>query len=181
MPVIGTQLALSFHQRNIQNQTIMAFFKEFKEFALKGNVMDMAVGVIIGGAFGKIVSSLVNDILMPPIGALLGNTDFSHLRVDISKVRDVTSGAVQGVGKMVGGGSGIIAEPAADPIYWNYGAFIQQCVDFTILALCVFLMVKLMNKLIKKRDSVPAPEPAPTKEELLLREIRDLLRERTKE
>ena len=157
----------------------MAFFKEFKEFALKGNVMDMAVGVIIGGAFGKIVSSLVNDILMPPIGALLGNTDFSHLRVDISKVRDVTSGAVQGVGKMVGGGSGIIAEPAADPIYWNYGAFIQQCVDFTILALCVFLMVKLMNKLIKKRDSVPAPEP--TKEELLLREIRDLLRERTKE
>ena len=133
----------------------MAFFKEFKEFALKGNVMDMAVGVIIGGAFGKIVSSLVNDILMPPIGALLGNTDFSHLRVDISKVRDVTSGAVQGVGKMVGGGSGIIAEPAADPIYWNYGAFIQQCVDFTILALCVFLMVKLMNKLIKKRDSDP--------------------------
>ncbi|WP_304581612.1 large conductance mechanosensitive channel protein MscL [uncultured Alistipes sp.] len=159
----------------------MAFFKEFKEFALKGNVMDMAVGVIIGGAFGKIVSSLVNDILMPPIGALLGNTDFSHLRVDISKVRDVTSGAVHSVGEMVGGGGKVIAEPAAEPIYWNYGAFIQQCVDFTILALCVFLMVKLMNKLIKKRDSVPAPEPAPTKEELLLREIRDLLKERTKE
>ena len=72
----------------------MAFFKEFKEFALKGNVMDMAVGVIIGGAFGKIVSSLVDDILMPPIGALLGNTDFSRLRIDISRVRDVTSGAV---------------------------------------------------------------------------------------
>ena len=72
----------------------MAFLKEFKEFALKGNVMDMAVGVIIGGAFGKIVSSLVNDILMPPIGALIGNTDFSQLRLDISKVRDVTSNAI---------------------------------------------------------------------------------------
>lgn len=158
----------------------MAFFKEFKEFALKGNVMDMAVGVIIGGAFGKIVSSLVNDILMPPIGALLGNTDFSHLRIDISKVRDVTSGAVHSVGEMVGGGGKIIAETPADPIYWNYGAFIQQCVDFTILALCVFLMVKLMNKLIKKRDAEPVPEPAPTKEELLLREIRDLLKEQRK-
>ena len=158
----------------------MAFFKEFKEFALKGNVIDMAVGVIIGGAFGKIVSSLVDDILMPPIGALLGNTDFSRLRIDISKVRDVTSNAVQSVGGLMskGGGDGIVAAPAAEPIYWNYGAFIQQCVDFTILALCVFLMVKLMNKLIRKRAEAPVPEPAPTKEELLLREIRDLLRER---
>lgn len=81
----------------------MAFLKEFKEFALKGNVMDMAVGVIIGGAFGKIVSSLVNDILMPPIGALIGNTDFSQLRLDISKVRDVTSNAMHSVGDMVTG------------------------------------------------------------------------------
>lgn len=113
----------------------MAFFKEFKEFALKGNVMDMAVGVIIGGAFGKIVSSLVNDILMPPIGALLGNTDFSRLRVDISKVRDVTSGAVHSVGEMVGGGDKILAETTAEPIYWNYGAFIQQCVDLLILTI----------------------------------------------
>ena len=158
----------------------MAFFKAFKEFSLKGNVKDMAVVVIIGGAFGKIVSSLVDDILMPPIGALLGNTDFSRLRIDISKVRDVTSNAVQSVGGLVskGGGDGIVATPAAEPIYWNYGAFIQQCVDFTILALCVFLMVKLMNKLIRKRAEAPVPEPAPTKEELLLREIRDLLRER---
>ena len=122
----------------------MAFLKEFKEFALKGNVMDMAVGVIIGGAFGKIVSSLVNDILMPPIGALIGNTDFSQLRLDISKVRDVTSNAMHSVGDMVtGGGDPAQAAAAAEPIYWNYGAFIQQCVDFTILALCVFLMVKL--------------------------------------
>lgn len=157
----------------------MAFFKEFKEFALKGNVMDMAVGVIIGGAFGKIVSSLVDDILMPPIGALLGNTDFSRLRIDISKVRDVTSNAVQSVGSLVSKEGGAVTEAAeaAEPIYWNYGAFIQQCVDFTILALCVFLIVKLMNRLIRKRAALPAPEPAPTREELLLREIRDLLKE----
>ena len=153
----------------------MAFFKEFKEFALKGNVMDMAVGVIIGGAFGKIVSSLVNDILMPPIGALIGNTDFSQLRLDISKVRDVTSNAMHSVGDMViGGADPAQAAAAAEPIYWNYGAFIQQCVDFTILALCVFLMVKLMNRLMKKKEEAPAPAPeppAPTKEELLLTEI----------
>ena len=160
----------------------MAFFKEFKEFALKGNVMDMAVGVIIGGAFGKIVSSLVNDILMPPIGALIGNTDFSQLKLDISKVRDVTSSAMQSVEGIVAGGSQAPAA-AAEPIYWNYGAFIQQCVDFTILALCVFLMVKLMNRLMQKNEEAPAPAPeppAPTKEELLLTEIRDLLKEQKK-
>lgn len=165
----------------------MAFFKEFKEFALKGNVVDMAVGVIIGGAFGKIVSSLVNDILMPPIGALLGNTDFSKLRIDISRVRDVTSSAVQTVGEAVTGGSEVLvdASAAAEPIYWNYGMFIQQCVDFTILALCVFLMVKLMNHLTKKKETpapapASAPEPAPSKEEQLLAEIRDLLKAQQK-
>lgn len=156
----------------------MAFFREFKQFALKGNVMDMAVGVIIGGAFGKIVSSLVNDILMPPIGALLGNTDFSQLRLDISKVRDVTSGAVHSVEGLVAGGSEA-AQAAAEPIYWNYGAFIQQCVDFTILALCVFLLVRLMNRLNRKKEAAPAPAaPVLSKEEQLLTEIRDLLKER---
>ena len=164
----------------------MAFLKEFKEFALKGNVMDMAVGVIIGGAFGKIVSSLVNDILMPPIGALIGNTDFSQLRLDISKVRDVTSNAMHSVGDMVtGGGDPAQAAAAAEPIYWNYGAFIQQCVDFTILALCVFLMVKLIEPADEeKRRTTPRPgarQPAPSKEEQLLTEIRDLLREQRKE
>ena len=157
----------------IAKLTNMAFFKEFKEFALKGNVMDMAVGVIIGGAFGKIVSSLVNDILMPPIGALLGNADFTHLRIDISRMRDVASSAVQSV-------TGHEGAAAAEPIYWNYGAFIQQCVDFTILALCVFLMVKLMNRMVRKKEAAPAPVPAPSKEEQLLAEIRDLLKERTK-
>lgn len=163
----------------------MAFFKEFKEFALKGNVMDMAVGVIIGGAFGKIVTSLVNDILMPPIGALLGNTDFSHLRLDISKMRDVTSSAIQTVGDAVAGGSEIIAKtPEVEPVWWNYGAFIQQCVDFTILAFCIFLMVKLMNRISRKKEAkaaaAPAPAPQPSKEEQLLAEIRDLLREQKK-
>lgn len=141
----------------------MAFIKEFKEFALKGNVMDMAVGVIIGGAFGKIVTSLVNDILMPPIGVLLGNTDFSNLNVVLKKGIEATD-----------------TTPAVEAVTWNYGAFIQQCIDFLILAFCVFLMVKMMNKLIKKRDAEPAPAPeppAPSKEELLLTEIRDLLKE----
>ena len=145
----------------------MAFLKEFKEFALKGNVMDMAVGVIIGGAFGKIVSSLVNDILMPPIGALIGNTDFSQLRLDISKFRDMTSSAVHAVGDVVTGVGEAAAKAAAEPVYWNYGAFIQQCIDFTILAFCVFLMVKLMNRLMRKKEEAatpaPAPEPAPTR------------------
>ena len=158
----------------------MAFFKEFKEFAMKGNVMDMAVGVIIGGAFGKIVSSLVNDILMPPIGALIGNTDFSQLRLDISKIRDVTSGAMHSVEGLVGAAEPAAQTAAAEPIYWNYGAFIQQCVDFAILAFCVFLMVKLMNRLMKKKAQTPPAPPAPTKEELLLTEIRDLLKEQRK-
>lgn len=175
----------------------MAFFKEFKQFALKGNVMDMAVGVIIGGAFGKIVSSLVNDILMPPIGALIGNTDFSQLRVDISKVREITSKATHAVTETVAQGAdavtpdnihvteamnNLVAAPAViEPIWWNYGAFIQQCVDFTILALCVFLMVKLMNRMMMKKEETPAPAPAvPSKEEILLTEIRDLLKEQKK-
>ena len=159
----------------------MGFFKEFKEFAMKGNVMDMAVGVIIGGAFGKIVSSLVNDILMPPIGALLGNVNFTDLRLDISKIRDMSQAVGEVVNEVTPDGVNIAGKAAEtlEPVYWNYGAFIQQCIDFTILALCVFLMVKLMNRLMKKKEEAPqpAPEPAPTKEELLLAEIRDLLKE----
>jgi len=160
----------------------MGFFKEFRDFAVKGNVMDMAVGVIIGGAFGKIVTSLVNDILMPPIGALLGNVNFSDLKIDISKIRRV-SDAVSDVANAVTPDSIDLTAKAAEaePIYWNYGAFIQQCIDFTILALCVFLIVKFMNRLSRKKaeePAVPAPEPEPTKEEVLLAEIRDLLREK---
>ena len=160
----------------------MGFIKEFKAFAIKGNVMDMAVGVIIGGAFGKIVTSLVNDILIPPISALMGNTDFSDLKVDLSAVRSMISSASDAVVNTVTGG-GEVVEKAAEiaPIYWNYGAFIQQCIDFFILAFCVFLMVKMMNKLVKKEEAkpaAPAPAPAPSKEEVLLTEIRDLLKEK---
>ncbi len=151
----------------------MGFLKEFKTFALKGNVMDMAVGVIIGGAFGKIVTSLVNDILMPPIGMLLGGVDFKDLKVNLAAIKDVAASVVnEGVAP-------------SEPVYWNYGAFIQQCFDFIILALCVFLLVKLMNKLTslrkkeeEKKAEAPAPAPAPSKEEVLLTEIRDLLKEK---
>ena len=140
----------------------MGFLKEFKAFALKGNVMDMAVGVIIGGAFGGIVKSFVNDILMPPIGLLLGNTDFSNLEVNLSSLFNLT------------------VKEGAEPAIWKYGAFVQGCIDFLIMAFCVFMMVKLMNRLLKKKEEAPAPapEPAPTKEELLLTEIRDLLKEK---
>ena len=124
----------------------MGFLKEFKAFALKGNVMDMAVGVIIGGAFGKIVTSLVNDILMPPIGMLLGNVDFKDLKVNLAAVKDAAVSVVS---------EGAVP---SEPVYWNYGAFIQQCIDFTILAFCVFLIVKLMNKLATLKEKEEAKE-----------------------
>ena len=144
----------------------MGFLKEFKEFAVKGNVMDMAVGVIIGGAFGKIVTSVVNDIIMPPVGLLIGGVDFSDMKLTLKQAVLDAAGAV--------------VTPA---VTWNYGAFVQQVVDFTILAFCVFLMVKLMNRLTKKPAPAPAPAPAteppkPSNEEVLLAEIRDLLKEK---
>ena len=128
----------------------MGFIKEFKEFAMKGNVMDMAVGVIIGGAFGKIVSSLVDDVLMPAVGMLTGNVDFTNLTAKI------------GTGE--------------DAAVLKYGVFIQNVVDFLIVALCIFFVIKLMNKLLKKKAEEPAPDPEPTAEEKLLTEIRDLLK-----
>ena len=144
----------------------MGFLKEFKEFAVKGNVMDMAVGVIIGGAFGKIVTSLVNDVIMPPIGLVVGGVDFTDMKLTLKQ--------------QVLDAAGEVLTPA---VTWNYGAFIQQVVDFTILAFCVFLMVKVMNSLNKKKEEpapapAPAPEPEPTAEEKLLAEIRDLLKEK---
>ena len=147
----------------------MGFLKEFKQFAMKGNVMDMAVGVIIGGAFGTIVTSLVNDVLMPPIGVLMGGTDFSNLGIVIKKGVEATE-----------------TTPAVAEVVWKYGAFIQQVVDFIILAFCVFMLVKVMNHLsnLRKKEEeaapapAPAPAPEPTKEEVLLTEIRDLLKEK---
>ena len=136
----------------------MGFIKEFKEFAMKGNVMDMAVGVIIGGAFGKIVSSLVDDVLMPLVGMLTGGIDVSGLAYKVMLPNPVEGG-----------------EPLAGATL-KYGAFIQNVIDFLIIALCIFLMIKGMNKLTKKKEEEPAPEPAgPTQEELLA-EIRDLLK-----
>ena len=141
----------------------MGFLKEFKEFAVKGNVMDMAIGVIIGGAFGKIVTSLVNDLLMPLIGALIGNVDFTTLSVTLREA--------------VMDGENVVKEA----VTLNYGNFIQTTVDFLIIAFCIFLMLKGINKLNKKKEE-PAPEPAPapepTAEEKLLTEIRDLLKEK---
>ena len=132
----------------------MGFITEFKEFAMKGNVLDMAVGVIIGGAFGKIVSSLVDDVLMPLVGMITGNVDFSNLAFQIGE----------------GEGAAVL----------KYGNFIQNTVDFLIVAFCIFLMLKAINKLNRKKEEAPA-EPAapagPTQEELLA-EIRDLLKQK---
>mgnify|MGYP001008832855 FL=1 len=130
----------------------MKLFDEFKAFVMRGNVVDLAVGVIIGGAFGKIVTSLVNDIFMPIVGIALGNVDFSSLEIKLGE-------PVEG------------AEQAAI----RYGAFIQEIVNFLIIALCIFMVIKVINKLQKKKEEAPAPVPEPTKEEVLLSEIRDAL------
>ena len=142
----------------------MGFIKEFKEFAMKGNVMDMAVGVIIGGAFGKIVSSMVDDILMPLVGKLMGNADFTNLYVALS-----------------GQEAGLPLDKAKEAgAVFAYGQFCQNVIDFLIVALCIFLMLKGINKLNRKKEE-PAPEPeapaGPTQEELLT-EIRDLLKQK---
>ena len=147
----------------------MGFVKEFKEFAMKGNVMDMAVGVIIGGAFGKIVTSLVNDVLMPLISKVTGGVDFTNLFVNLSP--DVVIEGEQTLAAAKEAGASVLA----------YGQFIQNIVDFLIVAFCIFLMIKGMNKLNKKKEEEPAPAPeppAPSKEEVLLTEIRDLLKQK---
>ena len=139
------------------------FINEFKEFAVKGNAVDMAVGVIIGGAFGKIVSSIVDVLIMPPIGWLIGGVNFTDLKVTLpaEKIAD-----------------GIEMQAATI----NYGNFLQNMLDFVIIAFCVFLLVKAINKLAhsKKAEAAPAPAPAPepSAEEKLLAEIRDLLKEK---
>lgn len=137
--------------------------KEFKEFAMRGNVVDMAVGVIVGGAFGKIVTSLVNDIIMPGIGVLTGGTNFSEFKYVLKE--STTNG-----------------EEVIPEVAITWGAFVQTIVDFLIIAFCIFLAIKVMNKVMRKKAEEPAPAaPAgPTQEELLT-EIRDLLKEQVKE
>ncbi|MBF0254694.1 MAG: large-conductance mechanosensitive channel protein MscL [Candidatus Omnitrophica bacterium] len=134
--------------------------KEFKDFAMKGNVVDMAVGIIIGGAFGKIVSSLVNDVIMPPIGTLLGGVNFSDLFINLGNVPYDTL---------------ILAQEAGAPTL-NYGAFINTVINFLIVAFSIFMMIKVMNATKKKEAEAPKAPPAPPKEEVLLTEIRDLLK-----
>jgi large conductance mechanosensitive channel len=131
----------------------MGLLGDFKSFAMKGNVLDLATAVIIGGAFGKIISSLVNDVLMPPIGLLLGKVDFKMLKIPLHRGTD-----------------GI-----AD-VTLNYGMFIQNIIDFLIIAFCIFLIIRASQRLEKRKEEAPAPPPAPTKQEELLGEIRDLLK-----
>lgn len=133
----------------------MSIVKEFREFAVKGNVVDMAVGIIIGAAFGKIVTALVSGVLMPPLGVLLGGVDFSDLAI-------------------------VLKEATADApaVVISYGSFIQTVVDFTIVAFAIFMMVKVINKLKKKEEEAPKAAPAPSAEQVLLTEIRDLLKEK---
>jgi len=139
----------------------MKFLDEFKAFAMRGNVLDMAVGVIIGGAFGKIVSSLVADVIMPPIGLLVGGVNFSDLNWEMkSAVLDASNSVVT---------------PA---VTLNYGNFLQTMFDFLIIAFSIFIFIKLINNFTKKKEEAPAPPPAPSKEETLLTEIRDLLKEK---
>ena len=145
----------------------MGFVKEFKEFAMKGNVMDMAVGVIIGGAFGKIVSSLVDDVFMPVLSLATGGVDFTNKFVRIGDIPAEVPAHLH---------NNYAALKEAGVSMFAYGAFIQNIIDFLIIALCIFLMIKGMNKLMKKKAEEPAPEPEPTAEEKLLTEIRDLLK-----
>ncbi len=139
----------------------MKLMKEFKEFAMRGNVMDMAVGIIIGAAFGKIVSSFVKDVIMPPIGLLVGGVDFTDIKIKLNNV----------VADLAGNAH-------AQPVTINIGNFIQTVFDFLIVAFAIFMMIKAMNRMKKKNQEVPpAPaEPLPTNEEKLLTEIRDLLK-----
>src|SRR5512145_673884 len=131
----------------------MGMLQEFKAFALRGNVVDMAVGIVVGAAFGKITTSFVNDVLMPPIGLLLGGVDFSDLSITLAAKTET-----------------------AEAVTLNYGAFVNTVLDFLIIAFAIFLVVKVMNTLKKKEAA--APPPAPSREEVLLSEIRDALRQR---
>ncbi len=133
----------------------MGMINEFKAFAVKGNVVDMAVGIIVGAAFGKIVSSLVGDVIMPPIGVLLGGVDFTNLAFTVKE-----------------------AAGSAPAVLISYGKFIQTIIDFTIIAFAIFMAVKAINSLRKKEETAPLSPPAPSREEVLLAEIRDLLKER---
>jgi large conductance mechanosensitive channel len=139
----------------------MSIVKEFKEFAVKGNMMDLAVGIIIGGAFGKVVSSIVADVLMPPLGLLIGGLNFTDIKINLK------AAVVDGTGKIT-----------HEAVNLNAGNFIQSMVDFTIVAFAVFMLVKGINRMNRKAAEAPPPPAPPTKQEELLMEIRDLLKKK---
>jgi len=145
-----------------EREAFMGIVKEFQDFAVKGNVVDMAVGIIIGGAFGTIVKSLVDDIIMPPIGKMMGNIDFSDLFINLTDIQYDSLDA---------------AREAGAPVI-AYGSFINNVISFLIVAWAVFMLVKAMNSLKKKAEEEPAAAPEPPKEQVLLTEIRDLLKAR---
>lgn len=134
----------------------MSIMSEFREFAVKGNVVDMAVGIIIGAAFGKIVSSFVSDVVTPPLGYLIGGVDFTKLAITLPALRE-----------------------GAEAVTIRYGVFLQALFDFTIVAFAIFMIVKLINRLRRKEEAAPSAPPPPSKQEVLLEEIRDLLRANT--
>ena len=148
----------------------MSIIKEFKEFAMKGNVVDLAVGVIIGVAFGKVVTSVVNDIIMPPIGKAMGGVNFTDLFLNLDPSKLAKDGSViKSLAQAKEAGAAVIA----------YGSFINTVIDFTIVAFCIFIIVKAMNYLKQKpAPAAPARPPEPTREEKLLGEIRDILKAR---
>ena len=131
----------------------MSIMSEFREFAVKGNVVDMAVGIIIGTAFGNIVSSLVSDVVTPPLGYLIGGVDFTNLAITLPAIRE-----------------------GAEDVTIRYGVFLQALFDFIIVAFAIFMLVKLINRLRRREAEAPAVPPPPSKQEVLLEEIRDLLR-----
>ncbi len=144
----------------------MGMLQEFKKFAMRGNVLDLAVAVIIGAAFGKIITSFVNDVLMPPIGLLLGNRDFTNMRIILKYPQEA-----------VMQGDQIISPPIAE-VAIRYGAFISTVLDFLIIAFSIFMVIQAYNRMKRKQEVAPPPPPAPSKEEILLAEIRDILKEK---
>jgi large conductance mechanosensitive channel len=145
------------------DHAMSGFFQEFKEFAMRGNVVDLAVGIIIGVAFGAIINSLVNDVIMPPIGVLMGNVDFSDLFINLSDQEYPSLAA---------------AREAGAPVI-AYGAFINTVINFIIVALVIFILVKGMNRLREQQEQAPEETPVPPRQETLLEEIRDILKARS--
>ena len=143
----------------------MSFIKEFKEFAVKGNLIDFAIGVVVGGAFGKVTTAFVDGMVMPIVGKLIGGQNFSDLKY---KIQDGSKEVLDSAGNII--------STSVPEVYIKYGEFITTVIDFTVVAFVMFLVIKAMNKLKKNENEAPAAPPAPTKEEILLGEIRDLLK-----